>query len=129
MLKQSKHQEVLEAIRCRLPVDWETRQEVKKAQKKSKIKPEKKEEETPLEKCYRYISNRQDQLDYKEALDKGLPIGSGEIESSNKHVIQKRLKISGAWWKPETAEHMLCLRTLRINNDWNRYWHSRLAAA
>jgi hypothetical protein len=129
LLKQSKYQKVLEVIRCRLPVDWDTKQEAKKAQKKSKIKQEKKEEETPLEKCYRYISNRQNQLDYKEALDKGLPIGSGEIESGNKHVIQKRLKIAGAWWKPEIAEHMLCLRTLRVNNDWDRYWHSRLAAA
>lgn len=128
LLKQSKHQKVLEAIRCRLPVDWEAEQEAKKTNKKSKIKLEKKEE-TPLEKCYRYISNRQDQLDYKDALDKELPIGSGEIESGNKYVIQKRLKISGAWWKPETADHMLCLRTLRMNNDWDRYWHSQLAAA
>lgn len=43
---------------------------------------------------------------------------SGEIESSHRYVIQKRLKIARAWWKPETAEHMLCLRTLRANEDW-----------
>ena len=29
----------------------------------------------------------------------GLPIGSGKIESTNKHLIQKRLKLPGAWWK------------------------------
>lgn len=129
LLKESQHQKVLEAMRCRLPMDWEAKQEAKKTKKKSKEKAEKKEEETPVEKCYRYIANRQDNLDYKYALDNELPIGSGEIESSHRHVIQKRLKISGAWWKPETAEYMLCLRTLRANNDWNRYWHHQLAAA
>ena len=51
-----------------------------------------KEEETPVEKCYRYIANREDSLDYKEALEKDLPIGSGEIESSHRYVIQKRLE-------------------------------------
>jgi hypothetical protein len=129
LLKQSQHQKVLEVLRCRLPMDWEAKQEAKKTKKKSKEKSEKKEEETPVEKCYRYIINRQNSLDYKYALDNGLPIGSGEIESSHRHVIQKRLKISGAWWKPEIAECMLCLRTLRANNDWDRYWHHQLAAA
>jgi hypothetical protein len=129
LLKQSQHQKVLEAIRCRLPVDWEAKQEAKKAKKKSKEKSEKKEDETPVEKCYRYIANRQNNLDYKDALDKELPIGSGEIESGHRHVIQKRLKIAGAWWKPEIAEYMLCLRTLRANTDWDRYWHYQLAVA
>jgi hypothetical protein len=29
--------------------------------------------------CHRYLSNRTNQLDYKGALEEGLPIGSGEI--------------------------------------------------
>ena len=66
-------------------------------------------EDTPVEKCYRYLNNRRDSLDYKNALEKGLPIGSGEVESSHRYVIQKRLKIAGAWWKPQTAEWMLNL--------------------
>lgn len=128
LLKQSKHQEILETIRRRLPIDWEAKQEFKKSRKRSKEVSEKKEQETPVEKCYRYIVNRQHNLDYKSALENELPIGSGEIESSHRYVIQKRLKIAGAWWKPETAEHMLCLRTLRVNNDWARYWNHQLAA-
>ena len=55
LLKQSKHQDVLNAIRKRLPIDWETQQESKKARKKLKEAiAEEKSEETPLEKCYRY---------------------------------------------------------------------------
>lgn len=36
------------------------------------------------------------QFKYKEALAAELPIGSGEIESGNGSVVQKRLKIPGA---------------------------------
>jgi hypothetical protein len=129
LLKQSKHQEVLDTIRKQLPVDFEEQQEAKKAKKKSKEKPRaEKVEESPVEKCYRYIMNRKNNLDYKSAIESDLPIGSGEIESSHRYVIQKRLKIAGAWWKPETAEHMLCLRTLRANGDWERYWNKQKAA-
>ena len=134
LLKQSKIQEVLETIRLRLPSNWEEKQGSKKSGKKLKETADKKEgrtskeQDTPTEKCYRYMINRQNNLDYKNALENELPIGSGEIESSHRYVIQKRLKIAGAWWKTETAEHMLCLRTLRANNDWARYWSSQLAA-
>jgi hypothetical protein len=76
----------------------------------------------PVRACYRYIANRPKFLDYKSALEAGLPIGSGEIESAHRYVIQSRLKISGAWWKKENAQKMLALRTLRANGDWDRYW-------
>lgn len=76
----------------------------------------------PVRACYRYISNREGQFDYKSALEAGLPIGSGEIESAHRYVIQDRLKRPGAWWKPENAGNMLAMRVLRANNDWNSYW-------
>lgn len=76
----------------------------------------------PVMDCYRYLSNRRDQLDYAGALAKGLPIGSGEIESAHRYVIQKRLKIPGAWWLEENAADMLSLRVARQNNRWNGYW-------
>lgn len=78
--------------------------------------------DAPIRTCYRYIDNRLNQLDYKSALDAGLPIGSGEIESAHRYIVQKRLKIQGAWWLEETAESMLALRTHRANNDWEGYW-------
>lgn len=60
--------------------------------------------------CYRYINNRPNQLDYKTAIEKGLPIGSGEIESAHRYVLQKRLKLSGAWWLLQYAKNMINLR-------------------
>jgi hypothetical protein len=54
--------------------------------------------------CHRYLSNRLDQLDYQGALAQGLPIGSGEIESAPRYIVQQRLKRPGAWWTPDNAE-------------------------
>ena len=68
----------------------------------------------PVRACHRYLSNRTDQLDYKNAIEKGLPIGSGEIESAHRYVIQKRLKLSGAWWIAANIEPMLTLRVVDI---------------
>ena len=49
------------------------------------------------EECHRYIRNRPGQFDYSAAEAANLPIGSGEIESSNRSVVQTRLKLSGPW--------------------------------
>jgi hypothetical protein len=84
---------------------------------------------TPVADCHRYIENRLDQLDYQGALEKGLPIGSGEIESAHRSVIQNRLKIPGAWWLKGNVAKMLALRTCRANLDWNSYWFRKLKLA
>ena len=70
----------------------------------------------------RYLENRPEQLDYAHALAHDLPVGSGLIESGHRHVLQARLKTSGAWWTEPNA-HALCqLRTLRANRLWEKYW-------
>jgi len=73
-------------------------------------------------------SNRSLIIWIKGALERGLPIGSGEIESGHKSVLQRRLKLSGAWWKLENAEKMMALRITRANGEWQSYW-SRLRQA
>lgn len=86
--------------------------------------------QAPVRVCERYIDNRLEYLDYQGAIEKDLPIGSGEIESGHRCVIQARLKISGAWWKEENAEKMLRLRVVRANGEWHSYWERvRQAAA
>jgi hypothetical protein len=54
-----------------------------------------------------------------------LAIGSGEIESAHRYVIQERLKLSGAWWKATNADYMLALRVVRANKQWDDYWASQ----
>ena len=80
------------------------------------------DEEAPVRTCHRYLASRKEQLDYKGAKSAGVPIGSGEIESSHRFVIQKRLKIPGAWWKKDNAACMIALRVVRCNGKWDQYW-------
>ena len=72
--------------------------------------------------CIRYIENRESQFAYGEAIAKGLPIGSGKIESTHRNIIQQRMKRPGAWWNIDLAEAMINLRVLRANGDWNEFW-------
>ena len=85
--------------------------------------------QAPVRACYRYLTNRREQVDYPAALEAGLPIGSGEVESAHRYVIQERLKIAGAWWKEEQAQNMLALRVCRANQDWEIYWSQRAQQA
>ena len=89
--------------------------------------PEVPEEEAPVRRCRRYLRNRQKHLDYRGAIEKDLPIGSGEVESAHRHLIQRRLKLPGAWWSKETASDMAQLRVTRANHHWNAFWQKKAA--
>ena len=85
---------------------------------------DKPDSEAPVRACYRYIENRLDQLDYQGALANNLPIGSGEIESAHRYIVQERIKRPGAWWKPENASNIVALRIADENGVWDQYWNS-----
>jgi hypothetical protein len=87
------------------------------------------DDDAPVRQCYRYLSNRRSQLHYQSTLDQKLPIGSGEIESAHRYIVQQRLKRPGSWWLVENADYMLALRINRANRQWNAYWNSDLNAA
>jgi hypothetical protein len=80
------------------------------------------QEDDPVTACDRYLRNRLHQLDDQGAIQRGLPIGSGEIESAHRYMIQERLKLPGAWWSPDHIETMLALRLNRANREWEAYW-------
>ena len=54
------------------------------------LEPENGQQETPVRDAHRYINQRKDNLNYQGAQQRKLPIGSGEIESAHRHLIQKR---------------------------------------
>lgn len=80
--------------------------------------------QAPVRKAHRYLSNRREQVDYAGAIRRGRPIGSGEIESAHRFVVQARLKKPGAWWKAENVDPMLALRVTRLNGGWQDYWRN-----
>jgi hypothetical protein len=84
--------------------------------------------EAPVRVCHRYLSNHREQMNYREAIAAGLPIGSGEVEGGHRYVVQERLKKAGAWWKRENAGKMLALRVNRANGEWRSYWQQQRQA-
>lgn len=119
-------------IRPKKPAQWLRTQQkrLKKGQYKKVLKelsenletPELPDEQAPVRRAHRYLNNRQDHLFYDKALAAGLPIGSGLIESGHKHVLQSRLKKSGAAWLVESAEALAHTRTTIVNETWEDYW-------
>ncbi len=49
---------------------------------------------------------------YNEFRNKGLPTGSGTIESAIRRIINLRVKGTGLFWKKERAENIIFLRSL-----------------
>jgi hypothetical protein len=58
-------------------------------------------------------------LDYARFRRRGVPLGSGAIESAIRRVINLRLKGNSISWYEENAEGMLRLRCLVLSNRWD----------
>ena len=57
-------------------------------------------------------------MDYGRYRRRGLPSGSGAIESAIRRVINLRLKGNGIIWREENAEAMLVIRANVLCNRW-----------
>jgi len=47
-----------------------------------------------------YLSEHQHHLHYRQRLEQGQSIGSGQVEGACKNLIGRRLKQTSARWKP-----------------------------
>ena len=76
---------------------------------------------TDLQTELNYLQRHGDagRLDYGDFRRRGLPLGSGAIESSIRRVINLRLKGNGIFWLEDHAEEMLQLRALVISRRWD----------
>ena len=66
-----------------------------------------------------YLLSNRHRMQYETYLKQGLCIGSGAIESSNKAVVQSRLKRSSQRWSQVGAQRVLNLRTCRMSGRWH----------
>jgi hypothetical protein len=57
-----------------------------------------------------YFASRIDRMDYPSLRLDGLPLGSGAIESSADHVVQRRMKRAGMRWSDSGGDAILALR-------------------
>jgi len=78
-------------------------------------------EDSPLWTEIAYLDRHGEEghLEYATYRRRGLPLGSGAIESAIRRVINLRLKGNSIYWEEENAEAMLVLRGLVLSGRWN----------
>jgi len=96
-LSQGQIQKVMQQIRCRMPG--------------KKSLPD-------AEKELGYFERYQDHMRYRYFRRRKVPIGSGAIESAIRRVINLRLKAPGTFWREDTAEVFLYLRSQLVSGRW-----------
>jgi hypothetical protein len=69
-----------------------------------------------------YLARREDQIQYAAFARAGYSIGSGVVESANKHVVQARLKGAGMQWAPASVNPLLALRCAERSGHWRSTW-------
>ena len=66
-----------------------------------------------------YLENNRSRMRYRELRERGLPNGSGAVESAIRRVVNQRIKGCGIFWRPENAERLLHLRAYLKAGRWN----------
>ncbi|MCP4208110.1 MAG: ISKra4 family transposase [Shimia sp.] len=79
-------------------------------------------EREAVDECAGYLLNYKDMLKYDEYLAAGLPIATGVIEGTCRHLVNDRMAITGARWRLQRAEAILKLRSLKSSGDSEAYW-------
>ncbi len=67
-----------------------------------------------------YYRINQERMYYQTFIERGLMIGSGPIEAAHRHLIQKRLKLSGQRWTKEGAQKLANLRVAKKSGQWQK---------
>ncbi len=52
-------------------------------------------------------------------------IGSAHVEKANDLIVARRQKNRGMQWSEATSDALAALRTLMLNDGWERYWQQR----
>lgn len=78
-----------------------------------------------IERLVKYLEKNKDGLWYKEAKEKGIPIGTGTAEKTVDLEVCRRFKMRGMSWKPDNADNILKLRLLVLNSIWSKYWNNK----
>ena len=76
-----------------------------------------------LERTIGYYRRNQPFMHYNHYLAQGWPIGTGVVEGACGHLVKDRLEKAGMRWTVEGAQAILDLRAVRLNGDWEAYWH------
>ena len=69
-----------------------------------------------------YFRNQAPKMGYDAARAAGMPVGSGAVESANRHVVGVRVKQAGMRWTAPGLRGVLALRALLRSGRWASWW-------
>lgn len=72
-----------------------------------------------------YLTTHQARLDYPRFLARGLPIGSGAVESTCKLLISQRAKQAGMRWSAAGLQAVASLRARHRSGTWAAFWQGQ----
>ena len=75
-----------------------------------------------VDSCCNYLLRHVSYLRYDQYLTMGMPIATGVIEGTCRHLVKDRMELTGARWSLAGAEAVLRLRALRASGDFEEYW-------
>jgi len=79
-------------------------------------RPKRKEAQESVESLIGYLEENQKRMNYSTYKADGLTVGSGNIESGIKNVVNQRMKGCGMRWAVDRAENMLNLRAAYLSD-------------
>lgn len=82
-----------------------------------------------VEKALDYFRERKESMRYATFRARGLPIGTGVVESAIRRIVNLRLKGPGIFWEVDNAERMLILRARLKSNRWCELEHDVFSPA
>jgi ribosomal protein L34E len=77
-----------------------------------------------VRKAIGYFTEHSARMDYPTFVARGLPIGSGAIESACKVLIEQREKGAGMRWTEDGAQRVASLRAIRRSGRWSPFWRT-----
>ena len=90
-----------------------------------RLSSRKKSLKAALKKLGNYFKDHS-KFQYRMFREKGLPTGSGTVESAIRRVINLRVKGAGMFWKRENAEKMIFLRSIVLTGKLKTACHKAL---
>lgn len=71
-----------------------------------------------------FFRGNKDKMCYSEMIERGLPIGSGPVESACKMIVKQRLCQSGMRWSLQGGQNVMNLRVVQKSDQWEETWQA-----